>query len=59
MGESKFLSFDKNFNSANHFTELADSSKTSNIALKKGNICISLVHLNGNIYLKNTLYIVI
>ena len=34
--ESKFLFFEKNFNPNDHYIELADGSRTNNVAMKKG-----------------------
>ena len=58
--KSRFISFNDNFNSENHFIELADGSRINSIALKKGSACISLIDSEGNkqnYILKDTLNI--
>ena len=57
---SKFISFDDNFDPKCHVIELADGSKVNNIALNRGNACISLIDNNGNKregILENALYV--
>ena len=44
--ESKFVSFDKNFNPEKHFIELANGQK-SNVALKRGVAKVSLIDEDG------------
>ena len=46
--ESKFINFDSNFNSSNHYIELADGSRSSGIISMKGDALVSLFDINGN-----------
>ena len=58
--ESKFINFDENFNPASHFIELADGSRSNNLALKRGNACVPLLDSNGNLQittLENVLFV--
>ena len=58
--ENKFFRFDENFDPAHHFIELADGSRTNNLALKKGDACVHLQDEDGNVHecvLHNALYI--
>ncbi len=41
--KDKFVSFDHTFDPAKHFIELADSSRTNNVALAKGDALVNLV----------------
>ena len=57
--ESKLVSFQKNFNPKDHYINLADSSRTNNVAMKKGTATLYLLDIDGNmhgIYLQNGLY---
>ena len=52
--------FDDSFQPDNHFIELADSTKTNGVALKRGDAEICLVNANGNkesVTLKGALFI--
>ena len=56
---SKFVLFEKNFNPNYHYIELADGSRTNNVAMKKGTAKLYLQDTDGNmhgIYLQNALY---
>ena len=58
--ESKFINFDENFNPASYFIELADGSRSNNLALKGGNACVPLLDSNGNLQnttLENVLFV--
>ena len=44
----RFKDFDDSFQPDNHFIELADSSKTNGVALKRGDAEICQVNANGN-----------
>ncbi|KAJ8019188.1 hypothetical protein HOLleu_42393 [Holothuria leucospilota] len=46
--QSKFIRFDDDFNPADHYIGLADSSRTNNVAMGKGDASITLVDSNGN-----------
>ena len=55
-----FVTTDKAFKPEEHFIELADGSKSNNLAKKKGTVSISLHDTNGNIVdvkLENVLYV--
>ena len=55
-----FINIDQNFNPNEHYIELADGSKSNNIALKRGEVRIFLQDNKGNlnnIILQNVLYI--
>ena len=55
-----FLSFDDSFNPNEHFIELADGSRTNNVAQKRGVACWKIRDDNGNVVeaeLENALYI--
>ena len=57
---AQFICFDKDFNPDEHYIELADGSRSNNIALKKGIAKVTLQGTNGkayNIGLENCLYI--
>lgn len=57
---SKFTKFDSNFNPSEHFIELANGVKTNNLAMKRGQVNITMVDENGNKYsgdLNNVLYV--
>ncbi len=57
--ESKFVSFEKSFNPEEHYIELADGSRTNNVAVKKGTAKFYLEDVDGkmhDIYLENALY---
>ena len=48
------------FNPNNHYTELADGSRANKVALKRGDACVQLCDVNGNVHqaiLTNTLYV--
>ena len=50
----------KNFDSSEHYIELADGSRQKNIAVKRGDASVSLIDDSGNVInvtLKNALYI--
>ena len=56
----KFIRFDKHFNPQNHYIELADGSRSNNVALKKGDACVQLSDVDGNVHkaiLTNALYV--
>ena len=48
--QSKFFKFDDNFNPSQHFIELADGSKTNNLAMKRGDACVNMVDDNGHVH---------
>ena len=55
-----FINEDPTFNPAEHYIELADGSRSNNVALKKGTVIVYLRVQNGKmveVKLKNTLYI--
>ena len=57
---SKFITFDTRFESDKHFIELANGSKSNNIALKRGNANVQLYDINGKcvqVMLENALYV--
>ena len=57
--ESKFVRFDENFKPEKHYIELADGSRTNNIALKKGDARVTSYDSDGNSHeaiLENALY---
>ena len=57
---AQFICFDKDFNSDEHYVEVADSSRSNNITLKKGIAKVALQGTNGkayNIGLEDCLYI--
>eukprot|EP00794_Sanderia_malayensis_P008499 gene8499-9408_t len=57
--ESKFVSFDQAFNPQKHYIELADGSRSNNVALKRGTAKLFLQDTKGNmhgIFLQNALY---
>ena len=57
---AQFICFDKDFNPDEHYIELADGSRSNNIALKKGIAKVTLQGTNGkacNIGLEGCLYI--
>lgn len=57
---SKFVQFDEHFNPEKHFIELADGTKTNNVAVKKGDANIVLNTSEGKpitAELKNALYV--
>ena len=57
---TKFIRFDKHFNPNNHYIELADGSRANKVALKRGDACVQLCDVNGNVHqaiLTNTLYV--
>ena len=59
VNRENFQSFEKEFDAENHFTELADCSKTS-VVLGKGNAKVKVYDVNGNLHdlvLNNALYI--
>ena len=58
--ESKFKNIDSSFKPQNHCIELADGTKTSNLALKRGDVEVNFKDVNGNVVngvLKDTLFI--
>ena len=58
--DSNFISEDPSFIPADHFIELADGSRSNNIALKRGSILVKLHSKEGravNVKLENVLYI--
>ena len=58
--KSKFINFDKNFNSEVHFIELADGTRHNNIALERGDAEVLLYDKLGNqhnVTLQNALYV--
>ena len=60
--DSGFISVDEHFNPENHYIELANGSKTCNLALKKGTVEISWQHAylppihDRNLYLAKRWY---
>ena len=48
--ESKFIRFDENFDPAHHFLELADGSRSNNLATRKGDACVKLRDEKGNVH---------
>jgi hypothetical protein len=57
---SKFTSFDNRFNPDKHFIELADGTRTNNIALKRGNAKVELHTSEGrrvNAVLEDALFV--
>ena len=57
--KSKFVDFDRKFDSSTHFIELADGSR-ANVILGKGNAKVKLFDANGilqDVVLNNALYI--
>merc|ERR1712051_665489 len=48
--ESKFVSFDKDFDPAKHFIEMADGRCENNLARKRGNVSIDLIDENDNVH---------
>ena len=58
--QSKFISFDKNFDKSRHVIELADGSRANNIVAGKGNASLCLTDSSGlerNITLTDALFI--
>ena len=49
--ESKFIFFEKNFNPNDHYIELADGSRTNNVAMKKGTAKLYLQDTDGNMHI--------
>lgn len=47
---NRWVNIHNNVEPQNHFIQLADSCRTNNIVLKKGNSCVSLMDLNWNIH---------
>lgn len=57
---TKFTKFDMQFNPKNHYIALADGSRSNNVAMKRGDACVELCDVVGNIQqaiLKNALYV--
>ena len=58
--DENFFNGDPTFNPAEHYIELADSSRKNNVAIKRGTAVLSLCAQNGELHdvkLENTLYI--
>ena len=58
--ESKFSNFDDKFAPEKHYIELADGTRSNNVALKRGDVEITIMDTTGkrvNATLKNALYI--
>ena len=58
--QSYFVGYDRNFQKANHFIELADGTRSNNVALKRGNAVMMLTDVKGRkveATLQNALYI--
>ena len=58
--ESKFSKFDDKFAPEKHYIELADGTRSNNVALKRGDVEITIMDTTGkcvNARLKNALYI--
>ena len=58
--ESKFSKFDDKFAPEKHYIELADGTRSNNVALKRGDVEITIMDTTGNrvnVTLKNALYI--
>ena len=45
--QSYFVGYDRNFQKANHFIELADGTRSNNVALKRGNAVMMLTDVKG------------
>ena len=57
---SKFIRFDAEFNPEHHYIELADGSRSNNVALKRGDASVDLCDVAGNVQkalLQNALYV--
>ena len=57
---TKFIRFDKHFNSNNHCIKLAECSRANKVALKRGDACVQLCDVNGDVnqaILSNALYV--
>ena len=57
---NKFIRFDEHFNPKHHYIELADGSRSNNVALKRGDVSVELRDVDGNVQtalLKNALYV--
>ena len=57
---SKFIRFDAEFNPEHHYIELADGSRSNNVALKRGDASVDLCDVDGNVQkalLQNALYV--
>ncbi|RUS73520.1 hypothetical protein EGW08_018705 [Elysia chlorotica] len=58
--KDKFIRFQADFNPANHFVELADGSRSNNLAKGQGDVIVCLTDTNGQrhgVTLKNALYV--
>ena len=58
--ESKFSSFDQSFKHETHYIELADGTRSNNVALKRGDVELPIMDSTGRsvtVSLKNALYI--
>ncbi|CAB4006338.1 Hypothetical predicted protein [Paramuricea clavata] len=58
--QSKFSSFDQTFRPESHYIELADGTRSNNVALKRGSVNLAITNSTGrcvNASLKNALYI--
>jgi len=58
--DNNFTFVDSSFNHADHYIELADGSRSNNIALKRGTVAVYLETSDGQtakVYLENTLFI--
>ena len=58
--DSDFIFIDDNFNPKGHFIELADGTRSNNVAKERGTVVISLRTKEGNLVkvtLENTLFI--
>ena len=58
--ESKFSSFDESFKPEMHYIELADGTRSNNVALKRGNVDLPIMDSTGrsvSVSLKNALFI--
>ena len=58
--ESKFSSFDQSFRPESHYIELADGTRSNNVALKRGNVNLPIMDSTGRYVtasLNNALYI--
>ena len=58
--KSRFISFDESFRPDKHYIELANGTKSNNVAFARGDVSVAIRHLDGryfNVLLTNALYI--
>ena len=46
--ENKFVQYDRTFNADKHFVELADGTRANNVAVKRGDACMTLLDESGD-----------